>query len=113
MPAALSNQASPSITTRPAFGRYSPAIVRRIVDLPLPDGPTSASTSPGAQASAAASGMGSSCARRAESPGAAPASAEASANLSREPIGHSHVVELIATSVESTLRDRSETWRFP
>ena len=33
---------------RPDAARRSPAMQRRIVDLPLPDGPTSASVSPGA-----------------------------------------------------------------
>jgi hypothetical protein len=33
-------------------------MARRIVDLPLPEGPTSASTSPGAQENRASSGIG-------------------------------------------------------
>ena len=38
---------SPSTKISPAFGRSSPAIVISSVDLPLPDGPTSPTVSPG------------------------------------------------------------------
>ncbi len=38
---------SPSISTRPPVGSTSRLIIRRVVDLPQPEGPTRASTSPG------------------------------------------------------------------
>ena len=39
-------------------GRYSPAMLRRIVVLPLPDGPKIASTSPASQVNSTSSGIG-------------------------------------------------------
>ena len=48
----------PSTSTRPFVGRWSPAIARRIVDLPAPLGPTSDSRSPGATSSEMSSTIG-------------------------------------------------------
>jgi hypothetical protein len=39
---------SPSINTRPSLGRSKPAMIRRSVVLPQPDGPSNVSSSPGA-----------------------------------------------------------------
>ena len=48
----------PPTWIRPSRGVYRPAIVRRIVVLPLPDGPKIASTSPGAHVKSTASRIG-------------------------------------------------------
>src|SRR5581483_12265276 len=45
---------APPTTRLPAVGRSSPACARRSVDLPLPDGPTTAVTSPAASSASTA-----------------------------------------------------------
>ncbi len=46
--AASSVTSSPPIRIRPSLGSSSPAIIRRIVVLPQPDGPSSVTSVPGA-----------------------------------------------------------------
>src|SRR5215203_3920169 len=53
----VSSQVSPSQMICPKAGRYRPAIVRRIVVLPAPEGPISATISPGRHVNARSSGI--------------------------------------------------------
>src|SRR5690606_21912282 len=48
---------SPATSTRPASGRRKPAIIRSVVVLPQPDGPSRATSSPGAMSSRRSSTM--------------------------------------------------------
>src|SRR5687767_3245799 len=61
MPRSVSSHEAPLHTTLPFVGRYSPAIARRIVVLPLPEGPASAMNSPAATENLTSSGMGVAC----------------------------------------------------
>src|SRR5262245_62950562 len=65
-PAVSSHVSSPDRTTAVA-GRYNPAIVRRIVVLPLPDGPNSATTWSDSQVNSTSSGIGATWRRRTKS----------------------------------------------
>src|SRR3954468_23413782 len=57
MLASVSSHVSPSQMICPKAGRYRPAIVRRIVVLPAPEGPISAVISPGRHVNARSSGI--------------------------------------------------------